>query len=186
MNHTDARPGLEREQFDALFTRVDNTGRWGELAQKGTLNLITLEVRLQAFQEVRDGGTVSLAHMSYRDQVYNALAAFGLDDAPARNNVGEMREGIVTRAVLVDVPRLWDPPHLEGDVIRTVADLEAWEERAGVRVRSGRRPADPLRPPGARGCLGSIRHGGSDAEDPPVGGAVAPGARRVRHRRRLQ
>lgn len=123
MNHTGARPGLERKQFDALFTHMDNTERWGGLAQKGTLSLITLEVRLQAFQEVRDDGAVSLAHMSYRDQVYNAPAAFGPDGAPVRNNVGDMREGIVIRAVLVDRPRLRESLHLEDDVIHTVADL---------------------------------------------------------------
>jgi kynurenine formamidase len=190
-----ADPGpMTREQFDALFTRVDNTGRWGQLDQRGTLNLITPEVRRQAAAEVRDGATVSLAreliagpipgvsepmvlefmtlsdsvlgpadgsvswameriglvfhgfafthvdapsHMSYRDRVYNAAAAFGPDGAPARNAVGEMRVGIVTRAVLVDVPRLRGIPYLAGDVTVTVADLEAWEERSGVRVRSG-------------------------------------------------
>ena len=185
---------MTREAFDALLARVDNTGRWGELDQMGTLNLITPEVRLQAFQEVRDGGTVSLAHelvagpipgafeemqldfmalsdtvlgpadgsvswalerfglvfhglsvthvdalshMSYRDRVYNAPAAFDPDGMPARNNIGEMRAGIVTRAVLVDVPRLRGIPDLAGDVTVTVADLEAWEQRAGIRVRSG-------------------------------------------------
>ena len=189
----DAAP-MTREAFDALFTRVDNAGRWGALDQKGTLNLITPEVRLEAFQEVRDGGTVSLAHelvagpipgafeemqldfmvlsdtllgpadgsvswamerlglvfhglsvthvdalshMSYRDRVYNAPAAFDPDGVPTRNNVGEMRDGIVTRGVLVDMPRLRGIPDLAGNVSVTVADLEAWEERAGVHVRSG-------------------------------------------------
>jgi len=114
---------MTRDAFDALFARVDNTGRWGELDQMGTLNLITPEVRLQAFQEVRDGGTVSLAHELVAGPIPGAFE--------------EMRAGIVTRAVLVDVPRLRDIPDLAGDVTVTVADLEAWEQRAGIRVRSG-------------------------------------------------
>jgi kynurenine formamidase len=185
---------MTRVQYDALFTRMDNSGRWGEHDQKGTLNLITPEVRRQAAAEVRDGATVSLArelvagpvpgafepmqldfmalsdsalgpadgsimwrgeriglvfhgwsvthvdapsHMSYRDRIYNAPAAVGPDGAPLRNTVGEMRDGIVTRGVLVDVPRMRGVPYLVGDVTVTVADLEAWERRSGVRVRAG-------------------------------------------------
>lgn len=51
---------MTREQFDALFDRVDNQGRWGERDQKGTLNLITPEVRHVAAAEVREGTTISL------------------------------------------------------------------------------------------------------------------------------
>lgn len=189
----DAGP-MTREQYDALFGRVNNAGRWGELDQRGTLNLITPEVRRQAAAEVRDGATVSLArelvagpvpgavepmqlefmavsdsalgpsdgsvmwtaeriglvfhgwsvthvdapsHMSYRDRIYNAPAAAGPDGAPLRNTVGEMHDGIVTRGVLVDVPRLRGVSYLAGDVTVTVAELEAWEERSGIRVRAG-------------------------------------------------
>jgi kynurenine formamidase len=52
---------ITREQFDALFDQVDNTNRWGETDQKGTLNHITADVRRMAAAEVRDGATVSMA-----------------------------------------------------------------------------------------------------------------------------
>lgn len=74
----DAAP-MTREAFDALFTRVDNAGRWGALDQKGTLNLITPEVRLEAFQEVRDGGTVSLAHELVAGPIPGAFEEMQLD-----------------------------------------------------------------------------------------------------------
>jgi kynurenine formamidase len=79
----------------------------------------------------------ALSHMSYNDRIYNAPAAAGPDGAPIRGTVGEMRDGIVTRGVLVDVPRLRNIPYLEGDVTVTVADLESWEQQTGVSVRSG-------------------------------------------------
>lgn len=190
-----ADPGpMTREQFDALFEQLDNTGRWGDRDEKGTLNLITPEVRRLAAAEVRDGGTVSLArefvagavpgaaepmdlefmvlsdtvigpadgsvswtaermrlffhgyafthvdalsHISYRDRMYNGPTAAGPDGAPVRNTVAPMREGIVTRGVLVDVPRLRGVPYLLPGALVTVADIEAWERRSGVRVRSG-------------------------------------------------
>lgn len=77
------------------------------------------------------------SHMSYHNRIYNAPAATGPGGAPVRGTVGEMQDGIVTRGVLVDVPRLLDVPYLEGDVTVTVADLEEWEEQTGVRVRAG-------------------------------------------------
>lgn len=52
---------LARPAFDSLFAQVDNTGRWGSGDERGTLNLITPEVRLAAASEVRTGVTVSMA-----------------------------------------------------------------------------------------------------------------------------
>jgi kynurenine formamidase len=56
----DVRP-MPRAEFDALFTSVDNAGRWGDEDERGTLNLITPEVRRAASSEVQTGITVSLA-----------------------------------------------------------------------------------------------------------------------------
>lgn len=52
---------LSRPAFDSLFAQVDNAGRWGADDERGTLNLITPEVRAAAAAEVRSGVTVSLA-----------------------------------------------------------------------------------------------------------------------------
>jgi kynurenine formamidase len=56
-------PSLSNAEFDALFNRLTNWGRWGREDQRGTLNLITASVRQSAAQEVRDGFSVSLARM---------------------------------------------------------------------------------------------------------------------------
>jgi kynurenine formamidase len=52
---------MSRPEFDALFARVNNAGRWGERDERGTLNYITPEVRRAAAAEVKKGITVSLA-----------------------------------------------------------------------------------------------------------------------------
>jgi kynurenine formamidase len=52
---------MARPVFDSLFARVDNTGRWGPDDERGTLNLITPEVRRTAANEVQTGVTVSMA-----------------------------------------------------------------------------------------------------------------------------
>lgn len=52
---------MARPAFEALFAQVNNAGRWGADDERGTLNLITPEVRRAAAEEVRTGVTVSLA-----------------------------------------------------------------------------------------------------------------------------
>ena len=56
----DVRP-MARAEFDALLTSVNNAGRWGDQDERGTLNLITPDVRRAASSEVQTGITVSLA-----------------------------------------------------------------------------------------------------------------------------
>ena len=48
-----------------------------------------------------------------------------------------MKDGIVTRGVLYDIPRLKGVAYLEPGTRIFVEDLEAWEEKAGVRVGQG-------------------------------------------------
>jgi kynurenine formamidase len=185
---------LARQEFDALFGRVDNTGRWGSSDERGTLNLITEDVRRAAAAEVRAGVTLSLtrefvpgpmagsfepagldfivasdsiigpsdgsviwtvdrltiiyhgwtyshvdapAHMSYKGRGYNGPTTHSASMEPQRNRIGSMRDGVIARGVLVDVPRLRGVPFVDGGAVVTVADLVAWEAQTGIRVGAG-------------------------------------------------
>lgn len=187
---------MARADFDALFRQVDNSGRWGALDERGTLNLITPEVRRAASSEVRTGITVSLAremvhgqpegafgpiavemlllsdsvlgpsdgsvtwaaertslfyhgwsythidalsHMpAYRGRGYNgAPSTHAPPVGQTRNSIASMRDGIITRGVLVDLPALKGVPYVAPGGAIMVEDLEAWERRAGVRIRTG-------------------------------------------------
>ncbi len=54
-------PPMTVEQFQALFERCSNWGRWGPDDERGTLNLITPEVTRRAAALIREGATVSCA-----------------------------------------------------------------------------------------------------------------------------
>jgi kynurenine formamidase len=54
-------PPIARGEFETLLKLVNNAGRWGEQDERGTLNLITPEVRRAASLEVKTGITVALA-----------------------------------------------------------------------------------------------------------------------------
>src|SRR4029450_3874076 len=49
-------------EFDELFQKVKNWGRWGKDDQLGSANLVTVEKRKKAVGLVKNGTTVSLAH----------------------------------------------------------------------------------------------------------------------------
>jgi len=55
------REHLTKAQFDELFKRLSNWGRWGKNDQLGTLNFITPARRREAAALVREGICVSLA-----------------------------------------------------------------------------------------------------------------------------
>jgi kynurenine formamidase len=48
-----------------------------------------------------------------------------------------MKDGILTRGVLYDIPRLKGVPYLEPGTRIFVEDLEAWEKKAGVQAGPG-------------------------------------------------
>ncbi len=60
MNRTPARP-ISKREFEALFRKLSNRGRWGPDDERGTLNYITPDCVRRAAGLVRSGRTVSMA-----------------------------------------------------------------------------------------------------------------------------
>ena len=81
----------------------------------------------------------ALAHNFHDGRYYNGFTYrdITLEDGAVRGGIENMRHGIVTRGVLMDIPRLKGVPYLQKDERIYVEDLEAWERQAGVKVQSG-------------------------------------------------
>lgn len=81
----------------------------------------------------------ALCHMSHEGLMYNGFPRNEIseDDGCGRLAVTTMKEGIVTRGILVDIPRLRGVDYLEPGSGILPEDLEAWEAYAGVRVGPG-------------------------------------------------
>ena len=60
-----------------------------------------------------------------------------MEEGATVNAVLNMKDGIVTRGVLYDIPRSKGVDFLPGGYRVTVADLESWEELSGVKVGPG-------------------------------------------------
>jgi hypothetical protein len=81
----------------------------------------------------------ALCHASYKGKWYNGFVlAVGFDDQRGCSRLGTevVKQGIVTRGVLVDMTRLKNPSRAPG-ARAYVEDLEAWERQTGLKVSSG-------------------------------------------------
>lgn len=89
------------------------------------------------------GGMVShfdaFCHRNHDGQQYNGRRHAEVNTAAGclQGDVMAFRDGIVTRGILLDVPRLRGAPYLEPGTPVFVEDIEACEKMAGVRVSSG-------------------------------------------------
>jgi hypothetical protein len=206
------------DEIQAAVIARSNWGRWGADDQRGTINLITPEKRVEAAGLVRTGRTVSLgrpigdvhgvAHplvhlvwggrdpsapgeggagdwigLSIHSYAYTHIDALahcfgprgawngkdpdeifrqGVPAAPGAlwGSVKHWAGGVVTRGVLLDVPRHRGVPAVVGDEPVHGWELEAVAQAQGVEVR----PGDAL-----------VIYGGLDTLQDPVVGADEPG-----------
>jgi kynurenine formamidase len=81
----------------------------------------------------------ALCHILYKGQTFNGHATADINTAKGCTKLGidQLKKGIVTRGVLIDIPRLKGVPYLEPGTPIFVEDIEAWEKKAGIKVASG-------------------------------------------------
>ena len=82
----------------------------------------------------------SLAHINDKGVFFNGYkpdADKVLKQGHDKNSIHNVKNGIFTRGILIDIPRLKGVPYLEPGTPIYVEDLEAWEKKAGVKVSAG-------------------------------------------------
>ena len=80
----------------------------------------------------------SLCHLSHHGSLFNRFRQDHITLKGAEKlAVPILKNGIFTRGILMDVPRLKQVPYLEPTVAIYPEDLEAWEKQTGVQVGSG-------------------------------------------------
>jgi kynurenine formamidase len=80
----------------------------------------------------------SLAHVAYDGKLYNDRdVALVTADGAQVNSIDRMRDGVVGRGVLLDLPHHLDVPWLDGGTPVLPADLDACAEASGVTIESG-------------------------------------------------
>jgi kynurenine formamidase len=81
----------------------------------------------------------ALCHILYKDQTYNGYAreTVNTEKGCAKLGIDHLKQGVVTRGVLLDIPSLKGVPYLEPGTAVHAEDVEAWEKKAGVKVGPG-------------------------------------------------
>ena len=80
----------------------------------------------------------ALCHVFYQGKMYNGFSqAEVTETGAARLSVITMKNGIMTRGVLMDFPWLFGVKYLAGSQAILPQDLEAWENKMGVKIKPG-------------------------------------------------
>ena len=93
-------------------------------------------VKSRIWGRVGQGRSARVGEPHHGDNGY-ARAEVNTERGCTKLGIDNLKSGIITRGVLIDIPRLKNQPYLEPGTAVYVEDLEAWEKKAGVRISSG-------------------------------------------------
>ena len=81
----------------------------------------------------------ALCHVVYDGKIYNGhdMRETVTEDGCEHLGITGLKNGVFTKAVLIDVPRLRGVPYLEPGTRVYREDIEAWEEQTGATVEPG-------------------------------------------------
>jgi kynurenine formamidase len=80
----------------------------------------------------------ALCHMFYQGKMYNGFSQEEVTQkGGARLSIHNLKQGVFTRGILIDIARLKGLPYLEPETPIYPEDLDAWEKKAGVKVSPG-------------------------------------------------
>lgn len=80
----------------------------------------------------------ALCHIFYQGKMYNGFSRQEVTSKGAQKlAISNLKQGIFTRGVLMDMAALKGVAYLEPDVAIYPEDLDAWEKKAGVKVGAG-------------------------------------------------
>lgn len=80
----------------------------------------------------------ALCHMFYKGRMFNGFSQQEVTEKGAsRLSIINAKDGILTRGVLMDFPKLWGLKYLTGAKAIFPEDLDRWEEETKVKVETG-------------------------------------------------
>lgn len=81
----------------------------------------------------------ALCHIYYQGRSYNGYPAaeVGTTKGCTKLGIDKLKSGVLTRGILIDIPRLRNVAYLEPGTPVFIEDLEAWEKEAGLKTSVG-------------------------------------------------
>ena len=140
--------GLVKEGFPVSLSRdaatekdIENTAPYEQVMIRDGSDRTSASDRISVqFHGLSHTHLDSLAHHFVNDTMYNGYPRkdfVTMQGGAAKNAIINVKNGIFTRGILMDIPRLKGVEYLEPGTPIYVEDLEAWEKQAGVKVSAG-------------------------------------------------
>lgn len=108
------------------------------LAGRGTTGPWSLDRISVAYHGYAHTHLDSLCHLFYRGKMYNGFSRDEVVKSGAKKlSIHNVKQGVFTRGILFDLPRLRGVRFLEPGTPIYPEDLDAWETQAGVKVTGG-------------------------------------------------
>jgi len=79
----------------------------------------------------------ALCHQAQKDVLYNGIPGSASNEHGCAIGVEAFRDGIVTRGILIDIPRLRRVPWIEPGTPIYPEEVEAWEKQTGLNIGTG-------------------------------------------------
>ncbi|HEX4346038.1 MAG TPA: cyclase family protein [Vicinamibacterales bacterium] len=113
----------------------DNTSPFEHTVNRG----LTTDTYKVSYHGYAHSHIDALCHFAYKGQTYNGYQASDVNTEKGctKLSIEALKNGVVTRGILLDIPRLKGVPWLEPGTPVFVEDIEAWEKKAGVKVGPG-------------------------------------------------
>ncbi len=119
-----------------LIDKAEDNGSPFEHTMMGANTMDNYRVSYHGYAHSHIDG---LCHILYKGQTYNGYATADVNTPKGCVKLGieNLKQGVITRGVLIDIPRLRGLPYLEPGTAVYVEDIEAWEKKAGIKIGTG-------------------------------------------------
>lgn len=121
---------------DLLTDKADDNGSPFEQTMLGNNNMDNYRVSYHGYAHSHID---ALCHILYKEQTYNGYATAVVNTPKGCSKLGidNLKQGVITRGILIDIPRLKGLPFLEPGTPVYIEDIEAWEKKAGIKIGPG-------------------------------------------------
>lgn len=105
------------------------------VGNRGQFSLDKIGVSFHGYQHTH---LDALCHMFWQGKMYNGFSQEEVTkEGASKLSIANLKQGVFTRGILIDLPRLKGVPYLEPGTPIYPEDLDAWEKMAKIKVSAG-------------------------------------------------
>jgi len=125
----------EKEKSDDNPSPYEHTMTLSGVNNRGQFSVDAFRISFHGYQHTH---LDALCHMFWNGKMYNGFSQEEVTQKGAMKlAIQNLKQGILTRGVLMDIPQLKGVKYLEPGTPIYPEDLEAWEKKAGLKLTAG-------------------------------------------------